>query len=256
MRHRFVTVFLGALLCEAAGAQPATFQQVIPRQFPVARIPDQCIEFSGLKQGNEPGDFLECRVTESGELGEVDGQLYSYALYCLIPADRAENAHCGDKSFRAVYSQGRGMAIFAHHRSGENALVLFERADPEYGIFYFERPEIVPTAAGTVLYLPTVMDGTGHGNGSEYYLRESEEWRPIDNSEWLAELKKRLPQGLEIWKGIWPDLRTMQAETGLYRSGDANCCPTAAIVHIQLAIRSRQFVLEAVVIELGPIALP
>ena len=102
-----------------------------------------------------------------------------------------------------------------------------------------------------VLNLPIAWEGTAHGNDSEYYIREAGKWERIEAEEWLKELRTRIPPGLEIWKGVWPKLETMEAEAGLYRGGDSNCCPSGGVARIRLAIRSRQFVIDSVVAETG-----
>jgi hypothetical protein len=219
------------------------------RQFSVNVMRDRCPDFRDVKQGSGPSDFRECRVSEFGEFGAVDGETYYYAIYCLIPSDTTENGECGDYSFIARYHRARGLAVFVRNPSSENARLLFERVDREIAMVYSEKPEIVRNSAGTLLYLPVAFDGTGHGNDSDYYLREAGEWVPIEAAAWLAELGRRIPAGLGIWKGVWPDLRTMQAEAGLYRADDANCCPTGGIARIRLAIRSRQLVIDSVVID-------
>jgi hypothetical protein len=212
-------------------------------------IRDRCIEFRDVKQDNGPSDFRECRVSEFGEFGVVDGETYYYAIYCLIPSYTTEKGECGDDSFIARYHRARGSAVFVRNPSSENARLLFERVEREIATVYSEKPEIVRNSAGTLLYLPVAVDGTGHGNASDYYLREAGEWVPIEAATWLAELRTRIPAGLEIWKGVWPDLRTMRADAGLYRADDANCCPTGGIARIRLAIRSRQLVIDSVVVD-------
>ncbi|MFN7992580.1 MAG: hypothetical protein U0Q18_03220 [Bryobacteraceae bacterium] len=41
----------------------------------------------------------------------------------------------------------------------------------------------------------------------------------------------------------------MPAEAGLYREGDANCCPTGGTARTQLAIRSNRFEIESITID-------
>jgi hypothetical protein len=45
-----------------------------------------------------------------------------------------------------------------------------------------------------------------------------------------------------IWKSVWPDFRKMTAETGLYRNGDANCCPTGGRALIALKVEQNRLV--------------
>jgi hypothetical protein len=255
MRHGSVTLCFVVLWGSLATAQspsvarPASPGANVARQFSMSAIRDRCIEFTDAKQGTRPLDFRACRVSEFGEFGVVDGETYYYATYCLIPSDTTEKGECGDDSFVARYHRARGLAVFVRSPSGEDARLLFERVDPDRSLVYFGKPEIVHNAVGTLLYLPVTVDGTGHGNASEYYLRERGAWAPLDAAAWLADLRKRIPARLEIWKGVWPDLRTMRAEASLYQAGDTNCCPTGGVARIRLAIRSRQLVIVSVAVD-------
>ena len=214
-------------------------------------IRNQCIEFKDVKPGNKPGDYRECRISEFGEFGAVDGRTYFYALYCLIPSESDAGGKCGYDSFVARYHRSRALAVFSRDPSNGNVQLVFERADPDFGSAY-DKPQMIQNAAGTLLQLSIDADGTGHFNESEYYLRNAGRWERIESEAWLNDLRKRLPNGLEIWKGVWPDLGTMRAEAGLYRAGDANCCPTGGIARIQLAIRARRLVLVSVVVDKNP----
>jgi hypothetical protein len=114
---------------------------------------------------------------------------------------------------------------------------------------YSDKPEIIRNQFGTLLYLPIRVDGTGHMNESEYYVRQNGKWERIDSESWRSDLGKRIPPGLELWKGVWPDLHTMRAEAMLYRSNDANCCPSGGIARIRFSIRAKKFVLQSVVVD-------
>ncbi|HEV3139868.1 MAG TPA: hypothetical protein VGY57_05105 [Vicinamibacterales bacterium] len=254
-RHGTLIVCLLAL-CGMAQAGQSRGQTPPPaatadaRTFSLRTIRQACIEFTDVKKGTEPTDLRDCRVTEFGEFGSVERQTYYYAIYCLVPNDTAEKGNCEGDSFNAQYYSRRGLAIFAAPPRNDNARLLFERADLDLGLaVYPDKPEILTVASGTMLYIPIQVDGTGAGNESEYYLREAGQWIAIDAESWLADLSKRIPAGLEIWKGVWPNVHTMRAEAGLYRRSDANCCPTGGRARIQLSIRSRRFVIESLTIE-------
>jgi hypothetical protein len=220
------------------------------RRLSMKVIPDQCVDFTEVKRGSGPADFRECRVSEFGEFGAVDGETYYYAIYCLIPSYTTEKGECKDDSFIARYHRARALAVFVRDPSSDYARLLFERASPEIAsIVYSGKPEIIRNAAGTLLSLPIAVDGTGHGNASEYYLREGRAWARIDAEAWLADLGPRIPNGLEMRKGVWPDLHTMQAEVPIYGPKDGNCCPTGGLLRVRLAIRSRRLVADSIVVE-------
>lgn len=228
---------------------PSTPVIVARREFPMTLLRNQCLEFTQVKHGDQPGDLRNCRVSEFGEFASIDGQTYYYALYCLIPNYAADTGKCNDDSFNARYHRERGLAIFVGDASSGNASLLFERVDGEIGSLRYSRPQIIDAAAGTLLYLPIAIDGTGNDNASEYFLRDGSAWELVEAVEWFQGLLRRIPVGLEIRKGVWPNLQTMTAVAGLYRSADANCCPTGGKARIALAIRSRHFVINSLVIE-------
>lgn len=240
MRRALFTVWIALMLSSVAAAQG--------RRFPMTVIQNQCIDFQNVKRGHESWEFRDCRVSDFGQLGAVAGKVYYYAIYCIIPS-YSEAGSCGDSSFAARYNRSRGLAVFTRIPSSKRAELLFERVSAEIASFYSEKPEIIRNRFGTLLYLPIVVDGTGHMNESEYYVRERGQWERIDSETWLAELMKRVPPGLETWKGVWPDLHTMRAEAMLYRSDDANCCPTGAVARVRLSIRARKFVIDSVVVD-------
>jgi hypothetical protein len=208
-------------------------------------VRQNCIPFTEIN----PADLRDCRVSDFGEFGSVEGQRYFYALYCLVPNDAPDKGQCNDGSFNARYHQQRGLVIFEGDSSGRRVRIIFERVTGDIGTVRYDKPAIIHMAAGILLYIPVAVDGTGAYNESEYYLRVNRKWEQVEAQKWTDELKQRIPPGLEIWKGIWPNLQTMEAVAGLYRSSDANCCPTGGTARIKLAIRSPRFVIESVVIE-------
>jgi hypothetical protein len=235
-------------LCFVVLLQLTTRAQSSPPHLPLSAIRSQCIEFAGAKSGREPRSLRECAVVEFGEMGAVDGETNYYAIYCLIQ-NSAPPAKCGDGSFDAQYGDRRALAIFARNGSTETARLLFERTAEDVWLVHFrEKPQMARTPAGTLLYLPIAMDGTRSYNDSDYYLRVGSRWEPVDSESWEKDLTTRLRPGVSIWKGIWPAFPDLHAEAGLYREGDANCCPSGGTAKIQLALKSRRFVIESLTV--------
>jgi len=209
---------------------------------------NKCIDFQNVKRGQAPGEFRDCKVSEFARFGVVGGRTYYYALYCIIP-NYVEAGSCGDSSFAAASHRRRGLAVFVRNPASPRAELLFERASIEIASQYSDKPEIIRNRFGTLLYLPIAVDGTGHMNESEYYIRQGGKWERIDSESWLGDLGKRIPPRVELWKGVWPDLHTMRAEAWFYRSTDANCCPSGGVARVRLSIRAKKFVADSVVVD-------
>lgn len=224
---------------------------VARREFPITLLRTQCPEFTRAKHGDKPGDLRDCHVSEFGEFATIERQTYYYALYCLMPNYAAGAGKCNDDSFSARYHRARGLAIFVSTSSGTAGL-LFERVAGESGSLRYDRPQIIKGAARTLLYFPIAIEGTAHENASEYFLRDEGAWERVEAYEWFQDLLRRIPAGREIRKGVWPNLQTMTGTVSLYRSGDANCCPTGGTARFALAIRSKHFVIDSFVIEDAP----
>lgn len=214
-------------------------------------LKSKCIEFAGVKIGNGPYEVADCRVSEFGSVGVLNGQTYYYySIYCLIPEYGIKDGACNSDSFNAKYHKARAMAVFVNNGDAGTATLLMERAEQEIGTVWYEKPEFVVNSFGTFLYLPIHLDGTGAGNLSEYHFRDekSNTWQKLETDSWTRDIK--IPPGLSINKGIWPDLKKMTAEAYLYRSNDANCCATGGTAHIELTIEHGRLSIKSVTIDL------
>jgi len=216
--------------------------------YPLTLVREQCIGLPGITVGAGPQDVRDCAVSEFDRFPTLEGVEYDYALYCLIPGYAEEGSSCRSDEFSASYHRTRGLAVFSRAPEAEDLTLLWTRADPEVGLLIYARPELIENTFGTLLILPIRLDGTGGGNESEYYLRQGDAWRRLDSQSWLEELSKRIPEELGIWHGVWPDLRTMTATTGLYRANDASCCPTGGELQIRLEVRDDRLAIRELAI--------
>ncbi|HNY42513.1 MAG TPA: hypothetical protein PKJ41_19080, partial [Bryobacteraceae bacterium] len=220
------------------------------REYRVEEIGAKCVEFEIVKQGKGPFDYRECRVTESGEFGVVDGDRYYYATYCLMPNHADKESGCGDKSGTGFYHSHRATAIFMKERLSGNAKVVYRLVGAEIGLLHFrKKPLIVRHGGDTLLWLPVTQDGTGHYNDSRYYVWRAGRWERFDGTSWEADLGRRLPAGVETRKGTWPELQTMTAEVYLYRDGDSNASPTGGVARVRLRVGATGLEMESVEFE-------
>jgi hypothetical protein len=141
-----------------------------------------------------------------------------------------------------------GLSIFFHTASDKHVQLLFDRYDQENaGIYMYSKPAMATHSFGTLLDVPIRVDGTGNFNESEYYLwnANQKKWNLLDSTSYIDDLGKRLPAGLSIWKGVWPDIKTMTATTGLWRADDGNCCPSGGTAAVMLAVKDGRLVIKS-----------
>jgi hypothetical protein len=239
-----ISLFLAAAIAYAGSAERAPGERI----FALDALKQSCIEFAAVRVGPSDSDASDCRVSEFESLGIMGGRQYYYALYCLIPSYATKNGQCDSKSFNARYYRERALAIFVGEGAPGSARLWIERATADIGLFVYEKPAIVKNSIGTFLHVPIRVDGTGGGNESEYYLWDGGQWRLLETKSWLEDLKKRVPPENELWHGVWPNLANMTAKTGLYRHGDANCCPTGGAAEVTLTVENDRFVIRSLTI--------
>ncbi|MBE0658192.1 MAG: hypothetical protein IH602_10915 [Bryobacteraceae bacterium] len=217
------------------------------REYTVEEIGARCVEFEAVKAGKGGFDYRECRVTESGEFGVVEGDRYYYAAYCLMPNYVDKESKCGDKSFSASSNSHRGMAILARDRLSGTTRVVYRIVGAEIGLFHFrKKPLIVRHGGETLLWLPVTMEGTGHFNDSRYFIWRGGKWERFDGTSWEVDLVRQLPPGTEPRKGTWPDLKTMTAEVYLYRDGDSNAGPSGGVARVRLRVAATRLEMVSV----------
>ncbi len=180
-----------------------------------------------------PTQVSHCRMTGNGAFGNIGSESFHYALYCLDDAP-AESGRC----------EMGGIALFTRDAPGKRITRWHLSSDDSGNIF--TAPRIISTAHGLLLDMPVGIPGTGNFNASKLFLRQGSRWVPIDNTSWEKDLARRLPAGLAVWKGIWPDLRKMEAISSLYREKDGNCCPTGGSVKIKLSLKGQRLSLDSV----------
>jgi uncharacterized protein YecT (DUF1311 family) len=190
-------------------------------------IIDTCSTLSAKAGANS----TDCRVLESGEFGKLGEDTQAWARYCLDPSDDARQGRPCDLT---------GVALFSVEAPMGKTHRWLVRVDGEGGGNQFAKPELLRVKGAQLLYLPVSVPGTGAFNASSLYRRDGARWIQIDTTSWQKDFAAKLPKGLAVWKGIWPDWRRMHASTGMYRAKDANCCATGGTAEIELALQGNR----------------
>lgn len=166
----------------------------------------------------EPGQT--CEVGAFAKVGAVAGHDFFYARYDV-----------NDPSYPLTYPR---IVIFERTASAMFQPILASGDNPP---FSYGKPEIVRSAGRVLLHIAATESGTGNFNREMLYVWAKDGWRDADVTSWLDDLRRLLPDGLRVLKGVYPDYATMKAETTLWREEDGPPCPSGGLAEISLQWR-------------------
>lgn len=181
-----------------------------------------------------------CTVGKFGRVGAVAGHNFFYARYDFEPAP-------GDRIFPY-----RRIVIFESATRGMLRPILISSDD---GAFEYDKPEMLRSAGRIVLHIPAAENGTGFFNRELLYVWEKGGWHDVDVTSWLDDLQHRLPPGLGVLKGIFPNYATMKAGTPIWHVATDPPCPTAGHADISLVWSGDRIVLTSLHINTSQKAL-
>lgn len=115
-----------------------------------------------------------------------------------------------------------------------------------------ERPEVLATPAGPLLLVPSMHGGTGAFNAELIFRPLNGGWRDLEIDAWRTAFDKQLPEELGVWKGVQYDWKTLSLDTSLWKSEDANCCPTGGSAEAKLAVEGDRLALKSMSIDRTP----
>jgi hypothetical protein len=125
-----------------------------------------------------------------------------------------------------------------------------------------EPPRLVDNGEDIILHLPARTAGTGEGNADSLFLYRTGAWVNIGMNSWKAELPKRLPPGMGLWKGVEYDYYGLSSYFPIWRESDPNCCATGGnayagfkIVDDRLAIDTLDFT-PGPAVQVRPLSCP
>jgi hypothetical protein len=175
------------------------------------------------------GDDHTCRAIAYGDIGAAEGRAFSYATYEYTPKE------IGFLSYRRI-------VVFERLVSGLLRAVLAPDANPSY---YPGAPRLLRSGDRLLLQLPSRESGTANSNVERLFVWRGERWRDVDITIWLdKELGTRLPAGVTVENGVYPDYVALKAATPLWRDRDDVECPTGGRVEIALAWRDERIALK------------
>ena len=201
-------------------------------EYRMEALGQHCLPFAGDPPA---GKYDACQLMDLRKLGRHEGQQWYAAQYCLSQP-LFPDARCTTR--KALTDSMDGAILILAQAQPDGPLRVVLRHAVEGGLP--GDTAIYRNDGGLILDVPVYLAGTGRFNGSGYFIREGGRWEPIDFKSWQRDLARRLPKGLGVWKGPWPDLRKLSFDSPLWQDSDANCCPTGGAVHADLGLENRR----------------
>jgi len=239
---RVSTIGAGVALAGSlvAGVPRSGDAQDTPFTLPLDSLQTSC----GYWRRSAPADSTvqrECLVVDAGPLGRVGEERFYYALYRVLDREGGDDSASIRRYDAAPYNQ---TGILTYRLvPGTDSLAREIDGLGGWGFSWYARPAIVAAPMGPVLTVPLRYAGTGSLNDDAYYLRADGRWRRLETASWLADLKRFLPEGHAVWKGVVLDLASMRAESDVWRAADANCCPSGGRVEVHFGVRGDTLVI-------------
>jgi hypothetical protein len=179
----------------------------------------------------KPGET--CTVGAFGPAGAVAGRDFLWAHYDFKAAP-------GDPLDSLPWTR---IVIFERPSAGTLRPILISGDDPA---FWYDEPGILRAGGRIVLHLPANESGTGNFNRELLYAWANDAWHDVDVTAWQDELAHRLPKGLVILKGVYPDYEKMAAETPVWRQQDGPTCAEGGRARIELQWRDDRIAVGSV----------
>jgi hypothetical protein len=148
-----------------------------------------------------------CLVGEFGHIGTVAGHEFLYAQYDFKPAP-------GISTASLAYSR---MVVFERPPSAMLRPILVSGDD---AAFFYQSPKLLHSGGRILLHVPATENGSGNFNREMLYVQVKDGWRDVDVMSWQDELAHRLPNGLAVRQGVYPNYTMMAAATPLWRDQD------------------------------------
>lgn len=114
---------------------------------------------------------------------------------------------------------------------------------------FYGAPVLLQDEAGTWVAVPGYYGGSGSHNADVVFRWTEDAARrlaQIDNTSWRDDLARRLPAGLEVWKGVQIQYEYMGATTPLWQPDDGNCCATGGSAQLSFSLQGDRLILDDV----------
>jgi len=176
-------------------------------------------------------DGLACRVTAAGPVaGSVGALRFQIQEYVDDGA-----------------VMGAGVAVFTA-TSGDAARPVAEAVASDAR---FDAPVQFRNEVGVFLDLNAETHGTGQFPLGRLFIQRDGSWAPVDIDSWQQELAKRLPAGMQVWRGPFPDYPDFAASAVVRRDGGGSLENDEGYAAVLLRFRDGKLTIDNAAWQIG-----
>jgi hypothetical protein len=140
----------------------------------------------------------------------------------------------GDESFRIL------KMILVERKPEEFCEIYHEQGDS--GILIVDPTFIADVGGEKVLSTHDRVPGTGNFYNEAYWTFDNDGPIALDLDVIEEAVGTVVPDGMGVWKGGGFDVASLSYEAGVWKEGDANCCPSGGRVRVKLALKNHKLV--------------
>jgi hypothetical protein len=192
--------------------------------FPLSN--EQCAAVGDITFGAN-GRWAHCKVIKNSWYATIDDLDLYQSQYCL-----------GNK---AGVCKQHALLLFANRAYTSKAKLQLQRVDS--GSTAYDDPMTVNTESGVIMMLAKHI---GSVTSSTYYYWQANQWLPIESQAWQRQLPQHLPKDVLLRAKPSLDIGTMSAQVKLYRTRDADCCPSGGVADVNLILSKGRFAVKSV----------
>lgn len=186
-----------------------------------------------------------CTITKLGQLGVLDGKNFYYALYEWLDKKETEEFKKSNQSTKYPRTN-TAIVLFYSTKESPNMFRPFYADRTDLNVGWFEEPRLIRGQYGVFLQIPHRSANPTAPADLDNLLRwEGSNWRSVDTQSWIDDLQSRVPDGCSVLRGTLVNFEQMKASNYLWKSSDANCCPTCGRFSATLGLEEDRLVIKS-----------
>jgi len=208
----------------AMSSEPISSRMLNEKPLTKKQATERCLK---LDLGTSKLDCTECKVVSIQNLADFDGQKLSLARYEYSWSKDSGLKECGYGTVVMKETSSKLEPIWGGFGSAKSS----------------EEPKIFQLNGASFVSIPVRYSGTAAAQNDGLLSFRNGQWHEVDTQTYQADLKKRIPAGLSIEKGLYPDYRKMTVESGLWKKSDPNCCASGGQFTAKLSVENDRLVI-------------